>query len=207
MTTHPEVLWAQRSSDSSPEKNIVYLTVNLPDVIESTLQYDLSATGLKFKAKAGNEGKGLQEKEYEFSIEFYDEVDPEQSSKRLSSRALDLILRKKTAKAEFWPKLYKGAKLQFVKTNFSKWVDEDEQDETQAAVEEDFDPMGGMGGMGGMDFESVKFKTALQPILTYIVQMLAQMKQNQGNAGDEGEDEDEDDDAPPPLEDAPAASK
>jgi hypothetical protein len=31
----------------------VFLTINLPDIIESALQCDLSATGLKFKAKAG----------------------------------------------------------------------------------------------------------------------------------------------------------
>ena len=31
----------------------MYLTVNLPNIQESTLDYNLSATGLKFKAKAG----------------------------------------------------------------------------------------------------------------------------------------------------------
>jgi hypothetical protein len=35
------------------EQNIIYLTVNLPDVVESTLQCDLTPTSLKFKAKAG----------------------------------------------------------------------------------------------------------------------------------------------------------
>lgn len=37
----------------------------------------------------------------------------------------------------------------FLKTDFSKWVDEDEQDEAPADVPDDMD-MGGMGGMGGM---------------------------------------------------------
>lgn len=35
------------------EQNIVYLTINLPNIVESTLQCDLTPTSLKFKAKAG----------------------------------------------------------------------------------------------------------------------------------------------------------
>jgi hypothetical protein len=79
MSKHPEVLWAQRSSDTSNEKvciaasihpgilldavllclsnsfrqNILYVTINLPDIVESTLKYDLEPTGLSFKAQAG----------------------------------------------------------------------------------------------------------------------------------------------------------
>jgi len=37
----------------------------------------------------------------------------------------------------------------FVKTDFSKWVDEDEQD-GEPLKDDDMDPMGGMGGMPGM---------------------------------------------------------
>lgn len=60
------------------------------------------------------------------------------------------VLRKKTPKAEFWPRLTKEkVKNAFIKTDFDKWVDEDEQDGV-AVEEEDGDPMGGMGGMGGM---------------------------------------------------------
>jgi hypothetical protein len=52
-------------------------------------------------------------------------------------------LRKKELKEEFWPRLLKdNKKVHFLKTDFDKWVDEDEQDE---APEDDF---GGMGGMG-----------------------------------------------------------
>jgi hypothetical protein len=57
-------------------------------------------------------------------------------------------LRKKEAKAEYWPRLTKDkAKLHFLKTDFDKWVDEDEQD----AAPEDSDYMGGMGGAAGME--------------------------------------------------------
>ena len=70
MSKHPEVLWAQRSSTSASEKvclplslqlhclspilqNIIYLTVNVPDVVESSLEYALTPTALSFKATAG----------------------------------------------------------------------------------------------------------------------------------------------------------
>ena len=70
------------------------------------------------------------------------------SNKSLTSRSLQLLLRKKEKKAEYWPRLTKEkVRNAFLKTDFSKWVDEDEQDGDKAALDEDFD-MGGMGGMG-----------------------------------------------------------
>ncbi|THH12971.1 hypothetical protein EW146_g7201 [Bondarzewia mesenterica] len=207
MATHPEVLWAQRSSETEEDKNILLVTVNLPDVIESSLQLDLKPTVISFKALAGDE-----KKEYAFNIELFKEIDPEAPEKG----------------QEYWPRLTKEKiKTPFIKTDFSRWVDEDEQDGAEA-VEDDADMggmpggmggmpggmggmpggmggmggmpgmpggMGGMGGMpGGMDFEK----------------MLASMGGAGGagpssglsGAGDDGSDSD--DDGPPPLEDAEA---
>ena len=60
------------------------------------------------------------------------------------------MLRKKELKEEYWPRLTKEkARNSFIKTDFSKWVDEDEQ-EGVAVEADDFDPMGGAGGGGGM---------------------------------------------------------
>ena len=81
-------------------------------------------------------------------------------SKIFSSRGLDLKLQKKNIKAGYWPRLTE-LRNNFVKTNFNRWVDEDEQD--GAPDQNDFDTdgmggmggLGGMGGMGGMDFEKV----------------------------------------------------
>lgn len=59
-----------------------------------------------------------------------------------------MVLRKKQLKEEYWPRLLKdNKKLHFLKTDFDKWVDEDEQD---AMPEDDLGGMPGMGGMGGM---------------------------------------------------------
>ncbi|KZT23760.1 HSP20-like chaperone [Neolentinus lepideus HHB14362 ss-1] len=203
MPAHPEVLWAQRSSETDEAKNFVYFTVNLPDIKEETLEYNLTPTHISFKAKAGNAAKGIEEKEYGFDFDLYGEVLPEQSSKRLNSRDFSLILRKKEKKLEYWPRLTKEKiKTPFLKTDFSKWVDEDEQDgDKDIKIDDDFDMGGmgggmpgmggmggmpGMGGMGDMDFEKAKMGSGAGP---------------SGSAGadDEGES-DSDDGGPPPLE-------
>lgn len=73
----------------------------------------------------------------------------QQSKSSLTSRHFALVLRKKEKKAEYWPRLTKAkVKSNFIKTDFSKWVDEDEQD-GEPIKDDDFD-MGGMGGMPGM---------------------------------------------------------
>ncbi|KAI9460121.1 HSP20-like chaperone [Lactarius psammicola] len=149
MSKHPEVLWAQRSSTTEKEKNFLFVTVNLPDIVESSLQYDLQPTGLSFKAQAGT---GDQKSDYEFKVDFYKEIIPEESEKHSTSRSVVLKLRKQVLEQEYWPRLTKDkVKSPYIKTDFSKWVDEDEQEATNTALDDDmnFGGMGGMGGMGG----------------------------------------------------------
>ena len=60
----------------------------------------------------------------------------QETKKSVTSRAIVLILRKKAARAEYWPRLTKEkVRNQWIKTDFSKWVDEDEQDEAPAVDE------------------------------------------------------------------------
>ncbi|KAG5646082.1 hypothetical protein DXG03_004505 [Asterophora parasitica] len=224
MTQHPEVLWAQRSSETVDEKNIVYLTVNLPDIQEQTLSYDLTATSISFKARTGecvipdfdfgheyhltkipspSASKNITEKEYEFNLEFFADVVPDLSTKKLTTRSFSVTLRKKENKEEYWPRLTKAkGKNAFLKTDFSKWVDEDEQDGVVIPEEEEpEDPTGGLGGLGGMG--------GMPPGMDF-QKMLAQMGGGAGGAGlpdfgagtAGGDDDDSDDDGPPPLEDA-----
>ncbi|KAF7592158.1 hypothetical protein BBP40_000645 [Aspergillus hancockii] len=190
MSTHPEVLWAQRSSDSDAAKNVIFLTVNLPDIQEQTLKVDLTSTSLSFEARAGNTSKNIAEKDYAFSIKFFKEVDPDLSSKKLSSRSLYFVLRKKDKGTEYWPRLTnEKARNAFIRTDFSKWVDEDEQGEGDK-FDDDFGDMGmgGAGGLGGdMDLE----------------RMMAQMKDKMpGGAGagaGAGDDDSDSDDNGAPL--------
>ncbi|KDQ17458.1 hypothetical protein BOTBODRAFT_646396 [Botryobasidium botryosum FD-172 SS1] len=187
MATHPEILWAQRSSATEDAKNLVYLTINVPDVEEKTVKLDLSDTSISFKATAKHLEQGqVQERAYEFSLDFYSEINAEETKKFFTSRHLFLTLRKKEKKVEYWPRLTKTKdRRNFIKTDFSKWVDEDEQDGEPAKMEEDFnDPV---GDVGGMDFEKM------------MATMGSQNKQAPPVVPSE-EDDDSDDDGPPPLE-------
>jgi len=171
------------------EKNVIFLTVNLPDINESTLQYALTSTSLSFKADTTS---GTH---YAFDLELYAEVDTEKSTQRLNSRSLVVLLRKKESKSEYWPRLTKEKiRTAFVKTDFSKWVDEDEQDGNPTSIDESDFAGGGFPGMSDdMDLSKL-------------------MQQSGANVGDfppgggDVIDSDSDEDGPPPLEE-PVASK
>lgn len=78
-----------------PEQNVIYLTVNLTEIKESTLVCELEPTKLTFKATAGayvfafapldgdlhslprRSTKGIEEKDYEFALDLFEEIDPE----------------------------------------------------------------------------------------------------------------------------------
>jgi len=72
------------------------LTINLPDIQEAALKYELTPTSLSFSARAGKCGllsshcgllnlidkslsasKGLEERDFSFNIDFFAEVVPE----------------------------------------------------------------------------------------------------------------------------------
>jgi len=194
MATHPEVLWAQRSSSTDDEKNTIFLTVNLPDIDEKTMDMKLSDTSISFKATAGTPATGL--KDYEFAFVFFAEIVSDATKKSLTSRHLSLELRKKVRGAEYWVRLTKEKKNPYVRTDFGKWVDEDEQEGEPDKIDEGFsDPIGdmggGMGGMGGMDFEKM-------------MATMGSAKPGQAaaqNEDNDDDDDDDDDDGPPPLED------
>ncbi|KAK3196551.1 p23 chaperone protein wos2 [Lecanicillium sp. MT-2017a] len=155
-TATPEVLWAQRSSDSDASKNFVYLTISVPDVPKDGLQLDLKPSSLVFTGTSGT-----LHRKYHVELEFFAEIDPAESKINHTAKNIEMKLQKKELKLEYWPRLLKENKrLHFLKTDFDKWVDEDEQNE---APEEDFSQFGGMGGMPGMgggmggDFGGIDF--------------------------------------------------
>ena len=132
------VLWAQRSSVADAEKNFVYLTISVPDVPKSDIQLDMKPTGLTFTGTSGT-----LKKKYHLELEFYAEIDPAESKINHTAKDIAMKLQKKELKEEYWPRLLKENKrLHFLRTDFDKWIDEDEQNE---APEEDFSQFGGMG--------------------------------------------------------------
>lgn len=155
MAILPEVYWAQRSSASEPEKNIIYLTLILTDIKQPKV--DLQADHLNFES-----GHEEDDQKYAVKLNFYDDVDVENSKQHLTGRGLFFVLRKKTPQDEFWPRLTKEKRLPYVKTDFDKWVDEDEQEgaEEPAMPEGGMDMsqlagMGGAGGAGGPDIQQL----------------------------------------------------
>ncbi|RPB19602.1 HSP20-like chaperone [Terfezia boudieri ATCC MYA-4762] len=125
----PEVLWAQRSSATDAAKNIVYLTINAAEITPESCKSEITPTGISF---SGTNNKGVN---YAVDLVFYDEIVPEESKKHITSRGAEFVLRKKELKAEFWPRLLKESKrMHFLKTDFDKWVDEDEQEEKDVGL-------------------------------------------------------------------------
>jgi hypothetical protein len=49
---HPEILFAQRSSESVPEKNVIYMTISASD-IQGEPKLDIESSKITFQAKAG----------------------------------------------------------------------------------------------------------------------------------------------------------
>ncbi|KAI8073432.1 HSP20-like chaperone [Gilbertella persicaria] len=129
MPLHPTVLWAQRA-------DVLYLTVEISDIKNHKI--DLTEDKLRFTGVGEKE-----ENEYEAEIEFYKQIDVEKSKQHLTPRNLTMAIYKKDE--GWWPKLQKGDKLNFVKTDFQKWRDEDDEEEEGEAA----DPM------GGLDFQSL----------------------------------------------------
>lgn len=133
------VLWAQRSSTSDAAMNFIYLTINVPDVPKEGLQLDLKPTGLTFTGTSGT-----LKRKYHVELDFFAEIDPKESKISHTAKNIEIKIQKKDLKEEYWPRLLKESKkLHFLKTDFDKWVDEDEQNE---APEDDFSQFGGMGG-------------------------------------------------------------
>jgi len=151
-TVHPEVLWAQRSSKTDAARNIVYLTIAAPDVPKSETKLDIQPNKITFSGKSTTKNVV-----YSCNLELFEEIDPKESKVNHTDRDLEFVLRKKETKEEFWPRLLEDrAKVHWLKTDFDKWVDEDEQDPND---EEDFmSKAGAFGGGGdGGGFDGIDF--------------------------------------------------
>ncbi|KAJ6184225.1 hypothetical protein N7519_005526 [Penicillium mononematosum] len=203
-TLTPEVTWAQRSSDSDPERNYLYVNIKAADVPKADATLSITEKNVSFK---GPSKKGVT---YSVSLDLFAEIDPENSKVNHTDRDVELVLRKKELKEEFWPRLLESKqKMHFLKTNFDKWVDEDEQDE---AGEDDYannfggfggeggDP--GAGGLGNIDFSKLGGMPGMggaggMPDLSALAGGMGGMP---GAAGAEGAEEDDED--LPELEEA-----
>ena len=122
-TLSSPVLWAQRSSKDDAEKNYIFLTISVPDVPPKTLKLDLKPTGLTFTGTSDS-----KKTTYHLDIQFYEEIDVENSKTNHSPKNIEMVLRKKKLEEEYWPRLLKDkAKVHFLRTDFDKVSDLDFQ--------------------------------------------------------------------------------
>lgn len=102
------------------------------------IKLDIKATSLSFTGTSTT-----LKKKYHVDLELYAEIEPAETKTNHTGKNIEMRLQKKELKEEYWPRLLKDkARVHFLKTDFDKWVDEDEQNE---AAEEDFSQFGNMG--------------------------------------------------------------
>lgn len=124
------------SSDSDPERNIIYLTISAAELDpDFTLQANGNRLTFHGKSRAVS-SKGtaadLESKDFQFDYELFGEV--EEVRRGLTGKGVQVVLRKKELSDEYWPRLTKEkGKNSRITTDWSKWVDEDEQDGEPAA--------------------------------------------------------------------------
>ncbi|RFU72976.1 hsp90 binding co-chaperone sba1 [Trichoderma arundinaceum] len=187
-TLTPEVLWAQRSSVADAAKNFIYLTISVPDVAKEDLKLELKPTSVTFTGKSAT-----LKNTYHVELELFAEIDPEESRVNHTAKNVEIKLQKKELKEEYWPRLLKDSKrLHFLKTDFDKWVDEDEQNE---AADDDMSKFGDMGGdFGGIDFSKLGGGAGGMPDMSGMG--LEAMPEFSSSGNPESDSDDDDDDMP-----------
>uniref|UniRef100_A0A5B6YN71 Co-chaperone protein p23 n=1 Tax=Davidia involucrata TaxID=16924 RepID=A0A5B6YN71_DAVIN len=145
MSRHPTVKWAQRS-------DTLYITIDLPDAKDVKLKLEPEG---KFFFSATS---GADNIPYEIDIDLYDKVDVNESKASVGLRNICYLVKK--AESKWWSRLLKqeGKPPVFLKVDWDKWVDEDEEQDSTVAADTDFGDidfsklnMGG-GGDFGADF-------------------------------------------------------
>ncbi|KAJ1641562.1 p23 chaperone protein wos2, partial [Coemansia asiatica] len=130
---HPTVLWAQC-------KDTIYLTIDLHNM--QNMNIDLQPNSIDFK-------NTTDKQDHAFHSNFYKLVSPKESKKSTTGHKMLMVLKK--AEGEWWPHLTKElTKLNFLKTDFNHWVNEDKSEDKASMVPTGMDFLQIMGGMGGM---------------------------------------------------------
>ena len=88
----------------------------VPDVSPKNIKLDVQPGYLDFTGYSES-----KKANYHVKLEFYEEIDPAASQINHSARDIEMVLRKKEMKEEYWPRLLKEkVKYHFLKTNFDK---------------------------------------------------------------------------------------
>ncbi|XP_037497511.1 co-chaperone protein p23-1 isoform X3 [Jatropha curcas] len=114
MSRHPIVKWAQRSDK-------VYITVELPDAKDVKLKLDPEGRFIFSATK--------DDVPYEVDIELFDKINVEESKYNIGVRSIAYVIKK--AEKKWWNRLMKqeGKPPVFLKVDWDKWVDEDDEND------------------------------------------------------------------------------
>lgn len=123
MSLTPDVLWAQREDS-------IYLTIDLKEVQD--MKVSLEATKLVFSGKVGSSS-------YALDLEFFSPIKKEESRWKCN-RLVEFYLKKEEETT--WTHLRKAGKAPWVKIDWQKWKDSDDDDKPDFNVD----------GMGDMNF-------------------------------------------------------
>ncbi|KAI8002456.1 Co-chaperone protein p23-1 [Camellia lanceoleosa] len=143
MSRHPSVKWAQ-SSDK------LFITIELPDAKDVKLKLEPEGKFF-FSAKSGADNLL-----YEIDMDLFDKVDVNESKANVGLRNICYLIKK--AESKWWNRLLKqeGKPPVFLKVDWDKWVDEDEEQDGKPGADMDFGDFDfsnlNMGGSGG-DFD------------------------------------------------------
>lgn len=134
----PQVLWAQR-------EDVLFVTVGVWDMQQESV--DCTADQITISGVSGKD-----QTHHSTTLEFYAPVDPE-SVKSVKSAGNVTFFIKKAESGAYWPRLLKGKgkNPHWLKTDFARWKDEDEEEVVDNAAA----PSAGPSGMGDMDFASM----------------------------------------------------
>jgi len=151
MSRHPSVKWAQRFDN-------LFITIELPDAQDVKLKLEPEG---KFFFSATS---GAEKIPYEIDLDLYDKVDVNESKANIGLRNICYLVKK--AENKWWSRLLKqqGRPPVFLKVDWDKWVDEDEEPEKKPGTDMDFGDidfsklnMGGGEGFGadaaGRDYD------------------------------------------------------
>merc|ERR1711976_33182 len=130
----PTVKWAQR-------KDRIYFTIDAVEVTNPEIDI-VNGRTLKFKGTT-------KDRNYEFSLDLYEEVNKEESKFSFTGGNSFLNVRKMT-KGEYWPRITeKSCKLNWLQCDWGYYIDE--EDEEEEAKTPDFGNEHSFPGFGGGD--------------------------------------------------------
>eukprot|EP01015_Nassula_variabilis_P024581 TRINITY_DN471_c0_g1_i1.p1 TRINITY_DN471_c0_g1~~TRINITY_DN471_c0_g1_i1.p1 ORF type:complete len:212 (+),score=68.18 TRINITY_DN471_c0_g1_i1:115-750(+) len=138
---HPPMKWAQR-------KDKIFLSIEIRDIQNEKVELK-EPNNLIFSCES-------EKQQYESHLEFYGEIDVNESRWTKYGRYIQLVIQKKE-EGPYWKKLTKDdKKYSNISVDWDKYVDEDEeaeQQQSQPSFGEGWDPsaMQGFGGQGEED--------------------------------------------------------